>query len=101
MRKLFTIFAFSLAITTASAQELNLYLDAAFGVDTTRSDSNALFNQRNMGQATLGLQGEHFFIELQHISDVQQADAGLNMVWVGARFNLLQLGSARSGMGSK
>jgi hypothetical protein len=64
----------------------SVYAEAAFGINRQNPDlSGTLSKQRNLGKAAVGVDYKNLFLELEHVSDVQLKDNGMDTLWGGIR----------------
>jgi len=71
---------------------VEVYFDAALGLERAADDAG-LMGRRNLGRFALGLSrqlGTHseLYAEIEHMSDLQQSDTGINAIWAGVRLRL-------------
>lgn len=78
------LLAFFLALPANAAPVA--YLDAAFGLTEQGPDlAGSLDHARTLGRFAAGIEWRGLYIEIDHISDVQERDRGMNTLWFGMR----------------
>lgn len=75
-----------------AAPATEVYFDAALGLERAADDAG-LMGRRSLGRFALGLSRRlgtrsELYFELEHVSDLQRADTGLNAAWAGVRLLL-------------
>lgn len=82
--KRLSILLLTFAAMPAEADNVAIYIDGAIGVNN-QHDVSGIDGRQTLGRITVGAECDGLFVELEHTSDVQAADEGDNVVWLGLR----------------